>query len=104
MIRLVPALVVLLLAGPAAPASRLTERAPPATYRPTTVGTTLEYQFGPGVHTEVVSAVERADGATTVTIDAVTDGKRTPSNKVEIRAGSSGRPRTAKRKSCRSAC
>jgi hypothetical protein len=75
---------VLILAARSAP--RLKDRPSDATYWPTTVGTTREYETDTGTEVEVVTAVERVDGVTTVTTAIRRpDGRQTPSNRVEVR-------------------
>ena len=81
-----PVLLAVLLVGPAASAPRVKDKTPPATYWPTKVGTTREYLSDSGTEVEVVTAVERKEGVTTVTTATLEpDGRQTPSNKVEIR-------------------
>ena len=83
-----PLLVAALVAVPAAPAPKAKEPPPsaPASYWPTVVGATREYQYPGGTEKEIVTAVTRKDDVMTVAIAVVgADGTQTPRNKVEIR-------------------
>jgi hypothetical protein len=89
MTRVLPALLAAVLVGPATSAPRPKDKAPPATYWPTEVGATFEYQSesGGSTTTRTVAAVERVGSVTTVTMtETGPDGQVKPSTKVEIRS------------------
>ena len=81
------ALVVILVAGPAAPAPRLKEKTPAAPYWSVRVGATLRYQLDAGGEsTEVVTAVDKTGDVTRVVSHSrKPDGTTAPEWTVEVR-------------------
>jgi hypothetical protein len=71
------------LAGPAAP--RLKDSETPQAYFPTTVGSKWVYTTNGKEHVEVVTAVERKDGVTTVTVEYERAGGNRPIQTIEVR-------------------
>ena len=87
MTRLVAAFVVLLVVGSLGSAPRLKDQ-PPGIYFPTTVGdrcvVEMRYATTSAEYTEVVTAVEKTDGGTVVTVARGTDGQPDSLSQVKV--------------------